>query len=1276
MDHRSALTLPLWPGAGSLFCWLLFVVAALVLAAPPQAAAAEAPAGRAILAVGGAQATGPDGTVRTLRRREPVYPGDVLRTGDRGRLQIRFSDGALLALRPGTELDIAEYAYQQAGRTDTTRLSLRRGTIRTLTGQIARTDRNNYSLSTPLAVIDVRGTGIDAHHDVESVVGAFDGAIGASPVTGNGRSVGLGEGQPFNYARVDSLGQVELLLGVPDVFTASPSFARGGGGQDGDGAEGDGEDGDGSPMRGQQRAARVARAAVERGRGPEGVLRAVTNPENAGVLLRPGQNDPLARALRGDGNVADLLTPEEVEPTLAELLAEQLAAGSQRGLLIDSGLLTAGTRLGEPGKRVLGVVAVEDGDAFLFGVPSALGVPANLYSSSVDSLVSDLDAAVAAGGTVVADAETDVGGINGLQWGALRAGQNGGPEVVDFASNNALNSSRDLFWAVTNPLEVFSQDVQAVLESTDYLVEATSGSVVGLVSELFMNLSLGSGTIDTGQLHVEVLRPDGVTGQIWETSFSGAIANGTFSGAIDFGYVMEGPAALLFEDEGEDETIFLTEGHIGGLLVGEGGEGFLLGFNLAATRQLSDADGFELSTLTSPQSLYGYVLLQDTGAPAALDGFTLAEQLSAISGRYLITSTLIYLFGEGVVSELEVGLFQAPVYSLATLASSGANGRLLAAAADADDALPADPRFSLFPDGATIRGNATTAVSQVVDASFVPGASGVELALVNAGNFDRFGEGGGSLTVTDYENGTPQSFESFDAIAVATANPTDVANLSGNFTFSGVNDTGLPFPSGDDPTAAFTGLSSRYESPASDAGISASLQLDLSSGLIRNGQLFVVNDQESYGAEASYRYGGFDGEYHEGFQAFFEGILITRQGKAFTEIEITGGSNRIGSSVYGLSDSSEIAGTFVSDGSGAAFVGSYALEALNGSSGGFDRAIGTFVIGQAVENRLSAATAAGADQVGLMAWSSLDENGQVGPDSSYGNGLLAGRIDTLAADGGFFLQANDANLFDIDFFRTPADYVVALGAGAGSADAFMAGVDVPGAGSDASVLPLDSGQRLSWGAWGIARDATVADFFGVPSSAAATDSITGPVFFASGQPISAADLEFLRTEAGPNDFGGTGFDYLEFDAEFGLGNTGATALESMVFVGDIGGALAAAPGVSLDMQVDLYSGEVYGFVAVYLNSEMSQALEASFTGEMRGGILQTYLDYLDFYDETGGSPSSIGVTNPNDHSGIGGFVSGSQGQRAVISVNLNAPDQNKQAVGLLLAPGRPVNYGE
>lgn len=192
-----------------MFAGTLFLLALLV----PGARAAEV-AGTVLYTSGKVTAVAADGASRDLQRRSPVYVGDVLQTGGSARAQVRFTDGSIVALKPGSELRLDNYADRGAADS-TSVMSLLKGGFRTMTGAISQRNKAAYKVSTPVATIGVRGTLYEASWvEGEGLsLGVWDGGITAC---NEGGCVDLGMNADHRFGFVP-------VTGKPQGTTEQPS---------------------------------------------------------------------------------------------------------------------------------------------------------------------------------------------------------------------------------------------------------------------------------------------------------------------------------------------------------------------------------------------------------------------------------------------------------------------------------------------------------------------------------------------------------------------------------------------------------------------------------------------------------------------------------------------------------------------------------------------------------------------------------------------------------------------------------------------------------------------------------------------------------------------------------------------------------------------------------------------------------------------------------------------------------------------------------------------
>ncbi|QWG24795.1 FecR family protein [Bradyrhizobium sediminis] len=85
-----------------------------------------------------------------------VYLGDVVATGADGRVGINFTDGSSFNLSNSARMGLDEFVYDPNGKSNSTLLSLTKGTLTFVAGKIATT--GDMKIDTPVATVGVRGT--------------------------------------------------------------------------------------------------------------------------------------------------------------------------------------------------------------------------------------------------------------------------------------------------------------------------------------------------------------------------------------------------------------------------------------------------------------------------------------------------------------------------------------------------------------------------------------------------------------------------------------------------------------------------------------------------------------------------------------------------------------------------------------------------------------------------------------------------------------------------------------------------------------------------------------------------------------------------------------------------------------------------------------------------------------------------------------------------------------------------------------------------------------
>jgi hypothetical protein len=134
-------------------------VLAMCLSAAPGFALAQEPAGHILWLFGQVERVGADGAARPLAKGDAVFEGDLIRSAAGSHAQLVMSDEALVAVRAESSVKLAKYSYQ--GREDGSEralIELLKGGMRSITGAIGRTNKENYQLKNDMHVIGIRGT--------------------------------------------------------------------------------------------------------------------------------------------------------------------------------------------------------------------------------------------------------------------------------------------------------------------------------------------------------------------------------------------------------------------------------------------------------------------------------------------------------------------------------------------------------------------------------------------------------------------------------------------------------------------------------------------------------------------------------------------------------------------------------------------------------------------------------------------------------------------------------------------------------------------------------------------------------------------------------------------------------------------------------------------------------------------------------------------------------------------------------------------------------------
>ncbi len=137
---------------------------------------------------------------RDLAGGQEIFLGDRIVTGPGGGLQILLLDGTTFSIGPNSSMVIDEFVFDPATGAGKLTASVARGTLRVISGRLARQDREAIRVRLPTATVGVRGTmAVFAGGPNGFFIGLFgigaDNSVGRPQsylfVHGNGGGIGI-----------------------------------------------------------------------------------------------------------------------------------------------------------------------------------------------------------------------------------------------------------------------------------------------------------------------------------------------------------------------------------------------------------------------------------------------------------------------------------------------------------------------------------------------------------------------------------------------------------------------------------------------------------------------------------------------------------------------------------------------------------------------------------------------------------------------------------------------------------------------------------------------------------------------------------------------------------------------------------------------------------------------------------------------------------------------------------------------------------------------------
>lgn len=160
-----------------------------------------------------------------------LYEGDAVWTEAASNVQIRMIDGAMVWVRPSSELKIDAYkSTDRGGARNESSLRLLSGSMRTVTGMIGKQSPENYRLNTPNATIGVRGTEFDAVYVNAASAGQYRAETGtyhrvyqgSTQIRSGQQEINVSEGQAVFVGTQPNSPPVRLQ-NIPDFLNLPPA---------------------------------------------------------------------------------------------------------------------------------------------------------------------------------------------------------------------------------------------------------------------------------------------------------------------------------------------------------------------------------------------------------------------------------------------------------------------------------------------------------------------------------------------------------------------------------------------------------------------------------------------------------------------------------------------------------------------------------------------------------------------------------------------------------------------------------------------------------------------------------------------------------------------------------------------------------------------------------------------------------------------------------------------------------------------------------------------
>ena len=125
------------------------------------------------------------GATRALSLNASVFRNEILSTAETARLEVTFSDSTQLTLGERARLTLDTYVFDPAAGSGTIKFGLA-GAFRFVSGQLTKLASSDVSVTTPVAIVGIRGTDFWGGPIDDQALGVFlvEGAVSVSNAAG------------------------------------------------------------------------------------------------------------------------------------------------------------------------------------------------------------------------------------------------------------------------------------------------------------------------------------------------------------------------------------------------------------------------------------------------------------------------------------------------------------------------------------------------------------------------------------------------------------------------------------------------------------------------------------------------------------------------------------------------------------------------------------------------------------------------------------------------------------------------------------------------------------------------------------------------------------------------------------------------------------------------------------------------------------------------------------------------------------------------------------